>query len=216
MNEFLPTKKLMADKEIWFYNNTAFEGFENKKENVKDIDRLKHILNADYVVFYSAGHQWWEATFGFAKDALMQLCVSDSLFEATVADRMNRMRHTKGYEDMTDDELRANITWMLNNDPELIPGLEGEAMPTIRNTKRIEAALNEISLTQTTNGIVTDTAAFIRAKKDEMIEAWRNYPEQMEMIRKKARERGLPIDTILEKDAQWVIKQQIENGELFK
>ena len=126
------------------------------------------------------------------------------------------MRHTKGYEDMTDDELRANITWMLNNDPELIPGLEGEAMPTIRNTKRIEAALNEISLTQTTNGIVTDTAAFIRAKKDEMIEAWRNYPEQMEMIRKKARERGLPIDTILEKDAQWVIKQQIENGELFK
>lgn len=215
MNEFLPTKKLMADKEIWFYNNTAFEGFENKKENVKDIDRLKHILNADYVVYYSAGHQWWEATYGFAKDALMQLCVSDSLFEATVADRMDRLRHTKGYEDMTDDELRANITWMLNNDPELIPGLEGEAMPTIRNTKRIEAALNEISLTQTTNGIVTDTAAFIRAKKDEMIEAWRNYPEQMEMIRKKARERGLPIDTILEKDAQWVIKQQIENGELF-
>ena len=141
----------------------------------------------------------------------MQLCVSDSLFEATVADRMNRMRHTKGYDDKTDDELRANITWMLNNDPELIPGLEGDAMPTIRNTKRIEAALNEINQT----AIVTDTAAFIRAKKDEMIEAWRNYPEQMEMIRKKARERGLPIDTILEKDAQWVIKQQIENGELF-
>ena len=29
---------------------------------------------------------------------------------------------------------------MLKNDPELIPGLKGEAMPTIRNTKGIEKA----------------------------------------------------------------------------
>lgn len=141
MNDFMPVREIMADREIWFYNNTAYEGFEIKTESVKDIDRLSHILNADYVVFYSAGHQWWKATYGFAKDALLQLCVSDSLFEATVRNMAKQMRNYEGYSDMTEEEVRNNMAYMLRNDPELIPGLEGEDMPTIRNTKRIEQAL---------------------------------------------------------------------------
>lgn len=141
MNQFLPTRELMADQEIWFYNNTAYVGFDNKNLKVKEIDRLSHILNADYVVFYSAGHQWREATYDFAKDALMQLCVSDSLFEATVRDYVNRLSVKERYKDMTEEELRKNAIWLLDNNPELIPGLEGEEKPTIRNTKRINEAL---------------------------------------------------------------------------
>ena len=142
MADFMPVREILADREIWFYNNSAFIGFDNKKENVKDIDRLSHILNADYVVFYSAGHQWLEATYGFAKDALLQLCVSDSLFEATVDDFTQRMRNYEGYTNMTEEEVRDNMIWMLKNDPELIPGLDGEDMPTIRNTERIEKAMS--------------------------------------------------------------------------
>ena len=140
MEAFLPIRQLMADKEIWFYNNSAFVGFDKKKMAVQDIDRMSHILDADYVVFYSAGHQWWEATYGFAKDALFQLCVSDSLFEAAVDEYTQRMRNYEGYSDMTEKEVRDNMAWMLRNDPELIPGLDGEGMPTIRNTPRIAEA----------------------------------------------------------------------------
>ena len=142
LGEFMPAREIMADREVWFYNNTAYVGFDNKTVSVKEIDRLSHILNADYVVFYSAGHQWWEATYGFAKDALLQLCVNDSLFEASVTDYANRFRNMKGYDDLTEEELRKNMAWMLKNDPELIPGLDGEEMPTIRNTERIEEALD--------------------------------------------------------------------------
>ena len=142
LGEFMPAREIMADREVWFYNNTAYVGFENKTQSVKEIDRLSHILNADYVVFYSAGHQWWEATYGFAKDALLQLCVNDSLFEASVTDYANRFRNMKGYDDLTEEELRKNMAWMLKNDPERIPGLDGEEMPTIRNTERIEEALD--------------------------------------------------------------------------
>ena len=219
---------------------------------MKDIDRLSHILNADYVVFYSAGHQWWEATYGFAKDALLQLCVSDSLFEATVADYANKSRNKDGYSDLTEKELRDNIVWMLKNNPELIPGLDGDSMPTIRNTKRI----NEI---QTINQIrndkdwlstlniyasqhalqiddvlqeeaarinrgelllrdefTIDTAAFIQMKKQEIMEQWKLNPEMIKMIQQKAKERGLTFEVMLEKDAQWVIDQKIEKGELFQ
>ena len=252
MNDFMPVRDIMADREIWFYNNTAYEGFDNKTESVKDIDRLSHILNADYVVFYSAGHQWWEATYSFAKDALLQLCVSDSLFEATVSNMAKQMRNYEGYSDMTDEEVRNNMAYMLRNDPELIPGLEGEDMPTIRNTKRIEQALfanrikadkdwlSSIQMYATQKAIslddalkeeakrmdqgeslirdevVFDTATFIQMKKLEIMEKWRHNPEMVNMIQQKANERNLSFEVMLEKDALWVINQQIEKGELFQ
>ena len=252
MNDFMPIRKIMEDREIWFYNNTAYEGFDNKTESVKDIDRLSHILNADYVVFYSAGHQWWEATYGFAKDALLQLCVSDSLFEASVNEQADKFRHLEGYDDLTEKELRGQMEWMLRNNPELIPGLEGEDMPTIRNTERIEQAkftnrikadkdwLSTIQMYATKQAIsfdealheeanrllkneslirdeyVFDTAVFIQMKKQEIIKSWRPNPKIMQMIQQKAKERDLPIDVVLEQDAQWVINKQIEEGSLFQ
>lgn len=251
MSQFMPARQILADKEIWFYNNTAFVGFENSSMSVKDIDRLSHILNADYVVFYSAGHQWWEATYGFAKDALLQLCVSDSLFEASVSSYSDRYRNKEGYSDLTEEELRDNIVWMLKNDPELIPGLDGDDMPTIRNTKRIEEALavnkikadkgwlssiqmyaaqNTISIDDALrveadrmargeallrDEFVFDTAVFIQLKKEEIIKNWRGNPDQMRMIQQKANDRGLSLEVMLEKDAQWIINQKIEQGTLF-
>ena len=252
MNDFMPIREIMEDREIWFYNNTAYEGFDNKTESVKDIDRLSHILNADYVVFYSAGHQWWEATYGFAKDALLQLCVSDSLFEASVNEQADKFRHLEGYDDLTEKELRGQMEWMLRNNPELIPGLEGENMPTIRNTERIEQAkftnrikadkdwLTTIQMYASKQAIsfdealheeanrllkneslirdeyVFDTAVFIQMKKQEIIKSWRPNPKIMQMIQQKAKERDLPIDVVLEQDAQWVINKQIEEGSLFQ
>ena len=212
---------------------------------------MSHILNADYVVFYSAGHQWWEATYGFAKDALLQLCVSDSLFEASVSSYSDRYRNKEGYSDLTEEELRDNIVWTLKNDPELIPGLDGDDMPTIRNTKRIEEALavnkikadkgwlssiqmyaaqNTISIDDALrveadrmargevllrDEFVFDTAVFIQLKKEEIIKNWRGNPDQMRMIQQKANDRGLSLEVMLEKDAQWVINQKIEQGTLF-
>ena len=252
MTDFMPVPEIMADMEIWFYNNTAYEAFGDKTENVKDIDRLSHILNVDYVVFYSAGHQWREATYSFAKDALLQFCVCDSLFESTVTTLADKYRHRDGYDNLAEEELREKMKKMLRNDPELIPGLEGEDMPTIRNTERIEKArftnrikadkdwlttlqmfaikqdisindaLKEEADRLTKNEpfirdeFVFDTAVFIQMKKQEIIKSWRPDPQIMQMIQQKAKERSLPIDVVLEQDAQWVIDKQIEEGSLFQ
>ena len=252
MEAFLPAREIMADREVWFYNNTAYVGFDNKTVSVKEIDRLSHILNADYVVFYSAGHQWWEATYNFAKDALLQLCVSDSLFEASVTDYANKFRNMEGYDDLTEEELRKNMAWMLRNDPELIPGLDGEEMPTIRNTERIKEALtiNEIrsdkdwftalSFYAVQHGmstddalleeahriargesplreeIVIDTATYIQMKKQEIIKIWQGNPDQTRQMQQKANDRGISLEEMFEKDAQWIIDRKIEEGKLFQ
>lgn len=252
MEAFLPAREIMADREVWFYNNTAYVGFDNKTMSVKEIDRLSHILNADYVVFYSAGHQWWEATYNFAKDALLQLCVSDSLFEASVTDYANRFRNMEGYVDLTEEELRKDMAWMLRNDPELIPGLDGEEMPTIRNTERIKEALTiseirsdkdwftALSFYAVQHGmstddalleeahriargesplreeIVIDTAAYIQMKKQEIIKNWRSNPDQTRQMQQKANDRGISLEEMFEKDAQWIIDRKIEEGKLFQ
>ena len=252
MAEFMPAKEILADREVWFYNNTAFMGFDNQSKSVQDIDRLSHILSADYVVFYSAGHQWWEATYGFATDALLQLCVSDSLFEATVDDFTQRMRNYEDYANMTEEEVRDNMAYMLKKDPELIPGLDGDEMPAIRNTQRIAEIqtinqirndkdwLNALSMyamqqglsiddalqeeaNRVTRGepvlrdeIVVDTATFILMKKQQIMEQWRHNPDMIKMLQQKAKDRNLTFDEMLEKDAQWVIDNKIEKGELFQ
>ena len=143
------------------------------------------------------------------------------------------------------------MTWMLKNDPELIPGLDRDDMPTIRNTERIEKAMSvnrirndkdwitKLNVYATQQGlsldevlqqeaarmakeenllreeIVIDTTAFIQMKKQQIMEQWRHNPEMIKMIEQKAKERNLSFEEMLEKDAQWVINQKTEKGELF-
>ena len=53
-------------------------------------------------------------------------------------------------------------------------------------------------------------------KKQQIMEQWRHNPEMIKMIEKKAKDSNLPFEVMLEKDAQWVVNQKIEKGELFQ
>lgn len=149
LETYMPWRKILDDVEIWFYNKSAFMGFEKEKHPITEIDRLQSILKADYVVWYSSGYQWGLASYDFVEDALLRLCVTDSLFDAQISRVMDSLRHDssflKGHYQCQDlehreDSLRKYAIKTLKDDPELIPGLGGEAMPTIRNTKAIQIA----------------------------------------------------------------------------
>ena len=134
LETYMPWRAILDDVEIWFYNKSAFLGFEKEKHPLTEIDRLRSILKADYVVWYSSGYQWGLSSYGFVEDALLRLCVSDSLFEAQIPWVMDSLR----LHDVCEDSLRLRALRVLKEDPELIPGLRGDAMPTIRNTQTIQ------------------------------------------------------------------------------
>ena len=195
LDTYLPIQKLMGNRDVWFYNNTAFVGFDNVMLNVKEINRLRHILKADYVVFYSAGHQWCEATYGFATDAL-------KLFEQATEADIAKARLMNDIE--RDREWLSQLkVYASQNDVALEDALSGEADNVLEN----KALYRE--------DIVVDTAILIQMRKEEIIKKWRSSPDQMKKFEKKAKDRGLTIEEMIEKDAQWVIERQIENGELF-
>ena len=173
LETYLPWKEILDDVEIWFYNENAFIGFEKEKHPVTEINRLRSILRADYVVWYSTGSQWCRSSYDFVEDALIRLCVTDSLFDAQIPWVMDSLRNDSAYKQLRWKErqteqyaevLRKDAIKALKDNPELIPGLRGEAMPTIRNSKAI-------ALAQQANAIAADkqwlTALRIAASQSE-------------------------------------------------
>ena len=149
LETYMPWKEILEDVEIWFYNKSSFMGFEKEKRPITEIDRLQSILKVDYVVWYSSGYQWGLASYDFVEDALLRLCVSDSLFDAQIPWVMDSLQQDSNfwkyhyqwrYSEHREDSLRKYAVKTLRDNPELIPGLGGEAMPTIRNTKAIQIA----------------------------------------------------------------------------
>ena len=157
LETYLPWRDVMEDVEIWFYNTTVIKNFSEKRP-ITEINRLRSLLNADYVIWYSSGYQWGLASYDFVEDALLRLCVTDSLFEAQIPWVMDSLRNDSAFSirnkaiqelDSYNDTLRKYAIKAIKDYPELIPGLNGEAMPTIRNTKAI-------ALAQQANLIVQD------------------------------------------------------------
>lgn len=188
LETYLPWKEIMDDVEIWFYNENAFVGFQKEKHPINEINRLRSILRADYVVWYSTGSQWCRSSYDFVEDALLQLCVSDSLFDAQIPWVMDSLRNDSAFRarnhqwlasERSSDSLRKCAIKALRDNPELIPGLRGEAMPTIRNTRGI-------ALAQEANRIAAD-------------KPW------LTALRVAASQSERPIDAVLDEEAENVV-----------
>lgn len=262
LETFMPWSDILEDVEIWFYNSTAYVGFRKEAFKVAEINRLASMLNADYVVYYAAGHQWWQTSFGFLEDAVEQLNVSDSIIRLT--QQMNAIRNDRKWktairiqasiQDLSIDEVlqqealnvivgRPLLKDITPIDRASIIKVEKERIEkSWRGSKEImtqigqKAKEKDISLDsmlkldiewminqKIANGeLVFDDAetppideSVIQAEKIRIERNWRGSPEIMDMIREKAEKNGLPFDTMLKMDIEWIINQEIENGELY-
>ena len=84
----IPKTDLISYYENWFYYDKVYKGFDKKEYKVSEINRLRSILNVDYVVVYSVGYQWCRGTNGFVEDALA--AIKDP-YQVEVALKMNEM-----------------------------------------------------------------------------------------------------------------------------
>lgn len=129
-NQYIPLDEIFSDVRYWFYNKTEFYGPKLIKQRpVKDIDRLYEIINADYILWFTDNAQMYKISYEFAEDALIKLCVSDSLWNAETERLMENNNLT-----------RNEAEYVLRHDPEKITGLDGDGVPVIRNIKGIEKA----------------------------------------------------------------------------
>lgn len=233
LHEQLPWKDILEDVEVWFYEDDVFKGFDLIHSKRKDVNILRSIMRADYVVFYSSGHQWYKATYDFAEQALIALCVSDSLMESEtqrIADSLN----------ISKEKARNKIL----SEPYLVKGIENIEKPLIRNEDKIMIAqtvniieedknwvealkiqasiqgknideIYDIEAHNILNGKpllrdftdVTEETIF-NAKVDELVKKWRGDITMIDYLEKKAKDKNKDFETVIYEDARWVIRQE--------
>lgn len=233
LDEHLPWEQLMDDIEILFYNSSVFKGFDRTKYKKEDINLLRDILRADYVVFYTSGHQWYRASYDFVEEALLALCVSDSLMEAEtirIADSLNISKEkalqkikngpyiVKGIETYDNPIIRnekgiriAQTINSIEKDEEWIKALNVQTVlqdKTLEEILTIEASnvLNDKPLLRSST-VVTEEMIF-EAKVNERIRKWKSSPDMMKFLREKAKQKGKDLEVVIVEDARWVTKEE--------
>lgn len=233
LDEHLPWDQLMDDIEILFYNSSVFKGFDRTKYKKEDINLLRDILRADYVVFYTSGHQWYRASYDFVEEALLALCVSDSVMEAEtirIADSLNISKEkalqkikngpyiVKGIETYDNPIIRnekgiriAQTINLIEKDEEWIKALNVQTVlqdKTLEEILTIEAGnvLNNKPLLRSST-VVTEEMIF-EAKVNERIRKWKSSPDMMKFLKEKAKQKGKDIEVVIVEDARWVTKEE--------
>lgn len=233
LDEHLPWEQLMDDIEILFYNSSVFKGFDRTKYKKEDINLLRDILRADYVVFYTSGHQWYRASYDFVEEAILALCVSDSVMEAEtirIADSLNISKEkalqkikngpyiVKGIETYDNPIIRnekgiriAQTINLIEKDEEWIKALNVQTVlqdKTLEEILTIEAGnvLNNKPLLRSST-VVTEEMIF-EAKVNERIRKWKSSPDMMKFLREKAKQKGKDLEVVIVEDARWVTKEE--------
>lgn len=129
LTNYVPLNNIFDKVEFWYYFSTAYSGEDLKQTTpVIDLNMLEKLLDFDYIVWFNTGNQMNKGTMGFAKAALLSLCASDSLVQA-YTERIADTLTFEGSDSARYQEARATLF----NHPELIPELNGNAMPSLRN-----------------------------------------------------------------------------------
>lgn len=235
LEKYLPWNEIMEDVEILFYNSSVYKGFDKKSYKKEDINLLREMLKADYVVFYTSGHQWYRATYDFVEEALLALCVSDSLMES----------ETKRISDSLDISVNE-AQKRIKGAPYMINGIGKHENPIIRNEKDIiiaqtinsieedeewvkalsiqavaqDKTLEEIYIMEADNLInekpllrestqITEEMLY-EVKLNELVRRWRLNPDMMRFLKDKAKEKGKDLETVILEDAKWIINEEMK------
>lgn len=120
----MPIRELVSYYENWFYYDKVFKGFDKQTFQINEINRLRSILNVDFVVVYSVGYQWCRGTNGFVEDALTAIKDPEKV---KIALKMNEMEFWPELMEMIQEKaenkgitleemLELDAKWLIENE----------------------------------------------------------------------------------------------------
>ena len=124
LENLMPIKDLISYYENWFYYDKVFKGFDKKTYQINEINRLRSILNVDFVIVYSVGYQWVRGTNGFVEDALAAIKDPEKV---KIALKMNEMEAKPDLMEMIQEKaeskgvtleemLELDAKWLIENE----------------------------------------------------------------------------------------------------
>ena len=206
----VPMNDVFAGAPYWYYNSSVY--YDDRYHSTKEIDVLKEVLSADFVILSYCSVQQYVMSNGFSKDALMKICFDSIDFDQRRRGLENYIRNDKEWCALVqkkadekgsslDETLSAEVDYLLENSwrryyPELC-----DSVPQKRSSAFMRLLAPE---------------NFIKADKARIEKNWRGTPEIMEMLENKARERNISLDSMMKLDVQWVIDRKLESGDILE
>ena len=230
---FVPLDEVFTEVEFWYYFSTAYFGKDLKQTAlVGDLNLLEKLLDFDYIVWFTTGNQMNKGTTGFAKKAMINLCVNNSLIQ-------HHAQHLA-------DSLSISF-WkakeMVYLHPEIIPELRGDSLkirnndiPFAKIIKDIRkdslwiAALEAQGFLRTATlkmmlhaeaehimkgkPLYRDQSAEIqfslRCQQEvaELMQKIQYEPQTMEIVVQQAKDQEISLQQSLKNNAEWLIRRK--------
>lgn len=139
-----PFGKVMDSIRYWYYFNTVY--FDNKHHNIKEVDVMQEVLDADFVMLAYCTPQIYMMSQGFSQQLLMELCCDEEDIEEAerqlVKDIRNNplwmdalVKNAEMYNFPIDTVIKEEAKNSIQKRPELfIPALK-DSIPTHRSQK---------------------------------------------------------------------------------
>lgn len=230
---YIPLHQMFEEVEFWYYFSTAYSGknFEHA-EPINQMDVLERLLDFDYVVWFTTGNQMYKGTSGFAKSAVLNLCIEESKLQAYI-------RHLADEQSVTTWQAKT----MLFMHPEMLPELRGDSLivrsadiPYAKIIKDIRKDSLWLAALEAQGFLRTATlkmmlraeadrimagkplyrdqqaeiqfARFCQQEVGELMPKMRNNPETMEIVEQQAIEKGKTLEKSLRDNAEWLIRRK--------
>lgn len=204
----LPLDSIFSSIPFWYYNSSVY--YDTIHSSVKELDLLKEILSSDFVILSYCSEQQYDLGNGFTMDALVNICYDS----ADIRQKRNGIRRAIEMEDSwlgylaekaadkgitLDEAIDGETSWVLEHDwRKFYPELR-DSIPLKRSSDFLRALEGNM---------------FVETEKRKIEAGWRKTEKIMEMLQKKADERHISLDSMMEIDLRWIMNEKIRNGEL--
>ena len=233
MARYIPMEEMFDQAEFWYYYSTAYfgEGF-SQTTPVKIHRMLEKFLDFDYIVWFMTGNQMNKGTAGFAQNAVVNLCVNDSLMHihtsrikdslsiSTWDAMMLVYEHPELIPELRGDSLRlrssdipyAKVIKDIRKDSAWIAALEAQAF--LRSTNldmMLRAEVDRIKAGKPLYKDQTDEIQFSLRCQQETKELAARIPDNekwMARIHEIAQEHNKTLETAIEDAAIWVVRDK--------
>lgn len=230
---YIPLHQMFEEVEFWYYFSTAYSGknFEHA-EPIDQMDVLERLLDFDYVVWFTTGNQMYKGTSGFAKSAVLNLCIEESKLKTYI-------QHLADEQSVTTWQAKT----MLFMHPEMLPELRGDSLivrsadiPYAKIIKDIRKDSLWLAALEAQGFLRTATlkmmlraeadrimagkplycdqqaeiqfARFCQQEVEELMPKMRNNPKTMEIVEQQAIEKGKTLEKSLRDNAEWLIRRK--------
>ena len=131
-----PFGKVMGELRYWYYFNTVY--FDDAHNNIKDVDVLKDLLDADFVMIAYCTPQIYMMSQGFSQRALLEMCCNKEEVDYVQRNLAVEIKHTPFWMEhlvQLADEYHYNIDSVVNEEARnVILKYPNRYMATLKDT----------------------------------------------------------------------------------